>query len=519
MNVKVLLFFIGLFGLLTACQRAPLAWDVGVEAPLFKTELTFSNLLSDSMIATNSEQYLSLIIDKELFSLSTDAIAEIPDSLFEFKLDFDENIELNPGDLFFFKSEKQKFKIEPVELNYLQMKHGYLSFQFINPFDQPIEITYKIPAAKKDGISFAETITIPAGNANGKTHVKRIALNDYFLDMRGQNHNESNVFNTTLSVKISDDASGTAHAVTNKLLIKINFEEIRPAYLKGYFGQISTSHGPEQLDFTLLNGIQSGTFDLEKCSGQLTIENGIGADLQVRLSQLQAGNSRTGQAIDFQSPIMNKSLNITRGTESGNTVHPSVSHFDLTNSNLAQMISLLPDRLTYAAALDFNPLGNVSAGNDFVYDGHPIRAKLHLDLPLSFAAHDLVLQKNISYELGEDLERVRSATLHLIADNGFPFSADIALQILNDDDTPLLNIPCTHNSVASGNLVHDGECVPRTSIITLQLDENTTQKLLHNKRLGITVTFNTAGESHVRIYDHYKLNLKMTSDFTYEMEL
>lgn len=519
MNVRFFLVITGLFCLLTACQRKPLAWDTEISAPLFKTELTFSNLTADSMISVNSDQYLSLIIDKELFALSTEAIAEIPDSLFEFGLDLDETVELSPGDLFFFKNEKQKFKINPVELNYLKMKHGFLTFQLINPFDQPIEITYKIPAAKKNGVSFVENITVPAGNANGSPYIKRIAMDDYFLDLRGQNLNESNVFNTTLSVKISPNANGTAHSISNKLLIKINFEDIQPAYLKGYFGQISTSHGPETLDFTLLKDIQSGTFNLEKCSGHLTIENGIGADLQIKLSRLCAENSRTAQVLDFQSPIMNKALNISRGTEHGGTVLPSVSHFDLTNSNLAQLISLLPDRLIYAATLHFNPLGNVSAGNDFAYDGHPIRANLHLDLPLSFSAHNLVLQKIVPYELGGELEHVRAATLHLIAENGFPFSADVAVQILNDDDTPLLTLPCEQATVMAGTLVHDGECLPRTSILTLRLDENATLKLLKNKKLQITSTFNTTGDTYVKIYDSYKLNLKMTSDFTYEMEL
>ena len=61
------------------------------------------------------------------------------------------------------------------------------------------------------------------------------------------------------------------------------------------------------------------------------------------------------------------------------------------NSNIDAFIENLPDGITYDLDVTANPLGDVSNGNDFLYDDSRLTADLDVDIPLNIIATDLTL--------------------------------------------------------------------------------------------------------------------------------
>ena len=503
--------------LLLSCSKKTLEWDVDITAPLVKTELSIANLLPDSMLQTDEESFVSLVLDRELFSASTASIAEFPDSLFEFSLDIPQNGALAPGLLFFYKDELQKLAIAPVELNYAGIYSGNLTFQAINPFDKPIEITYKMPSATKAGVSFNETVVIPPGTASAAPYTANISMAGYTIDMRGPEENTSNRFMTRMTARISPFATDSARALSGKLFIKIKFTDIVVDYMKGYFGSLSSSYGPESVKTELFSGVTGGELQLDKCTASIDIENGFGADARLQVLAVKAVNSTAGREVALQSPVIGNPVNITRAAETGagHGVVPNKVSIDLSASNIADMITAFPDRFEYAANLSLNPLGNISSGNDFAYRIHPFSARIHFDLPLRFSAKDLTLQKKIKYDLSGRAADIHSATLHLIADNSFPLSATITLQVENDAGEAIMEIPNDGATIAPAALLQDGVTELRHTVIHFKLDEKQTEILKNNKMMRLTAVFNTLDNQKIKIYDTYKIDLKITTDFNY----
>ena len=507
--------------ILISCSKKPLQWDVDVSAPLLKTELTIANLLPDSMIETNEDHSLSVILNKELFSVSPASIAEFPDSLFEFALNVPQNSALAPGMLFFYKDELQKLAIAPVELNYVRIFSGDLTFNVINPFDKPIELTYKLPSATKDGVAFDKTLIIPPGNTSGTSYTANLSMAGYTFDLRGPDANTCNRFMTRMTARIANSSTDSAHSIHENLFIKIRFKNIVLDFLKGYFGNVSTSYGPESIQTDIFKNITGGSLQLDKCTAKFEIENGFGADAQLQLQSIKAVNSTSGKEVTLQSSLINNPINITRATETGSgvSVIPNKATLDFSASNITDLLTAFPDRFEYAAKLQLNPLGNISSGNDFAYLSHPFAVKLHFNLPLKFSAQNLTLQKSIAYNLSGKAADINSATLHLIADNSFPLSAAITLHIENQNGDAILEIPHDGTTIAAATLLQDGETETKHTIINFKLNEEQTKVLKDNKMMRVTVVFNTPANQPVNIYDTYKIDMKITADFNYGVSI
>ncbi len=58
-------------------------WDTEMLAPIVKSELSVSDLLTSDYITSNSDSTLKLVYSSDLFSMNTDSFVELPDSTFE----------------------------------------------------------------------------------------------------------------------------------------------------------------------------------------------------------------------------------------------------------------------------------------------------------------------------------------------------------------------------------------------------------------------------------------------------
>lgn len=516
--MKRLLAIYILLILLIGCKKNPIEWDTSLNLPLFQTELSFTNILPDSMISVDENRLLSLVIDKKLFSLSTNSITTFPDSIFQLDLEIPNTALLAPNALFFYKNELQTLQLSPVELTQIALYKGFLTFEVINPFDQPIEIEYQIPAAKLNGNPLRKKVTIPKGNAHSNNYTARINLDAYRLDLRGPQLNSFNSYQNILSVRVSPQATDSARAIGNQLFLKIHFEDIDLAYIKGYFGKQRQNYGPKTEEITFFDRITEGTLDLEKSRAFLTIQNGIGADLQFQLQELSATNTKNNSEIPFQSSLINSTINITRASETNlphNPVIPSQTEIDITNSNILELLTAFPDKISYCASLEVNPMGNISSGNDFVYRLHDFNTRLYLEIPLSFTAANLTLRDELPYSVGEDLANINSLNLNLIVENGFPFSARIKLEIIDRLGNSVCTLIENDKLISPAQLIEEGVTAATRSIIPIKLTKQETNLLKNNSKMRIFVTLNTDNSNYTKIYESYKMALKLSGIVDY----
>jgi len=517
-----------LFGLaagLAACRKdnPPPKWDVGITAPLVKTSLTIGDLVPDSMLSQDSEGRISILYSTVLFSLSLDTVLNIPDTSFRYAyaLPFPGPIDFQPGASFNATDDVTHFDLQDLQLSRLIVRSGQLDVAITNMMNGNIIGEFALPGASLSGTPFAVQMQLPPGTpaAPSSTFATR-ALDGYLFDLRGPAHNAVNALATHLSY--ANSAAGPAVSITDQdsLLAVVSYHGIVPQYATGYFGMRHITVAPATADLGLFSNI-SGTINLAQASAALRVRNGIGVDARADIHYISAVNTRTGQSVDLAANITTAPLNINRAIDLGGHFQEATTTFNLngTNSNLLQFLNNLPDRLGYALDITVNPLGNVGNGHDFLYHDSKLTAELDVDIPLRLIASDLALRKVIDLDLPGTAQAHawRSGTLHLFADNGFPFSASVQLAVADAGGQPLS--PLTPGgTIASGTLGTDGTVdTPVSSRLDFHLTAQQMDLLHQTGKLQVVAAFNTADQvQHVQILERYRMDLQLTvqADYT-----
>ncbi len=521
MKIKKTLLFLLLLLSFSSCQKKiDPSWDIGVYAPIFNTSLNFGDIVADSNLVNNSDNFLSLNFQFNLTDYVLDSLSEFPDTISQNALPALSGVVLHPGQTFFNFTEDTKLKIQNAEISRVDFCGGKLILEVNNTLTQNIFVTYKIPYAIKNGQPLEFTEMVPAATLGNTVHFsKSIDVAGYSLDMRGSTHMDCNTLtNTTIAVL---DPAGSQITLTDQdqFYFNVRLEKIKFSYAKGYFGSSSNVLGPDTTNMDIFNIFTSGNFDLDNVKMSLDVQNGFGMDARVVFDKVSTINTGTGHEIVFNDPIIGQTLNISRATETHNPaspVTPATYSFPLSNSNIINMLEDMPDKISYQLHITTNPLGNISSGNDFVYKGNYLKTLLNLEIPLSLIANDLTLADSVNWDLGEYRDNPSSGKLKLIADNGFPFSADFQIYLI-DANNHIADSLLVNSLIEAPALDADYKVItPRRTEFNIVLPADRYQSFFLYKKAYLVAKFNTAGLGHyVKIYSYYDLKLKLTGDFTY----
>ena len=231
-------------------------------------------------------------------------------------------------------------------------------------------------------------------------------------------------------------------------------------------------------------------------------------------------NSKTGQNVLLHSAILGKNINVMRALETGNPavpVIPTIYPINFDNSNLKPMFENLPNKLYFKIHGQTNPMGNISGGNDFYYNGFGLKLMLNLDIPISLKANALMLVDTVKFNFNNnsDKNKITKGTFKLIADNGFPFDAKVQLYMIDANnavvDSLLFNNLVSEAPLGSNNIVN----AVRRTVMDAPLPAAKLDKLYNTKKMAIKVIFQTNSSQYLKIYDFYKIDLKLTGDFDF----
>ncbi|MEO8733771.1 MAG: hypothetical protein ABI373_05535, partial [Flavobacteriales bacterium] len=521
---RPLLLILAAVLLVQACQKEPEPprWDLNVTAPLVKTSLTINDLLPDSILSTDADGNVSIVFTSELFTLSLDTILNAPDTSFQYAyaVPVPGPVPVQPGVTFNSTDNVTHFDLQDLSLSELIVRSGQVDIKVTSRMNGNILGNFSLPGATLNGVPFAAVQALPPGTpANPSVTQTSRALDGYVFDMTGPNHNAVNTLATHLSY--SSDPNGPAFNVTNQdsLLSNVSYHDIIAEYATGSFGTRNIQVDSTSSGLGLFDNI-TGSLSLDQVTAQLQVHNGIGVDAQAHIHFIRSVNSTTGITVALIAPITAGPVNLDRALDLNGSFQSALNTFDLNagNSNIKPFVENLPSQIDYAMDVTINPLGDISNGHDFFYNSSKLIADLAIDIPLRLSATGLTLQKTLAVDLpgSSDQHALQNGTLHLFADNGFPFSAVLDLDIV-DAQGNILSQLTSGQAIASGTLGTDG-IVSSSSATRLDMIVSPEQiDLFHTGgRLHITAVFNTADQpQHVQLRSNYSLDLQLTTDANY----
>ena len=375
------------------------------------------------------------------------------------------------------------------------------------------KMIYKIPSLKKNGITFSSgEMLIPEATNTNLTSFK-FDFQGYVLDLTGQ---DGRIGGDTVNTIYTEaytyiDSTGVLETInyTDSFYSYVEFD-VTAEYAKGYLGQDTFEFGPEINKLTIFNKINADVFDLEKADLKIRIENFIGADAAIQISEFSTSNSNTtiSAGIDnYGNNIIGHNYTIDRASLNGNGLPINQSMTEII-IDADEMLEILPDKINTQAKFYINPNGQ-SNTDDFLYPEYPIKASLNMEIPLSFIAKNLTLIDTTEITISNQ-ENLEIDQLFINIKNGLPLDANIKLILLDNQnlviDTLLASTIVLSASTDVNNLVS------QINTTNIQIDYTNFNNV---KKLISLVSFNsTPVNEFISIYNNYNIDITLSARFS-----
>ncbi len=523
----IFLLFVSSF-ILPSCKKTT-SWDVDAAFPIAKSYLNISNFFGDTIFKADANNLLHIAFSKDIVNYTMDSLVKLPDTTVDasYVLAFYYNI--NPGTQIYTNATSSTREItfdvnNGVELNTAIIRSGAIKIEFSNTCSQPLNFNYDINSATKWGNVFHINQTVPA---NTNSFIKYYLLDGYSLNFRGLNTNQVNTLVQTYT--ISADVSGQTDTIKpmQGLGIKLSYVNIIPEYIQGYFGQQDLSFGPDSSKLDFLGNVGINNLALTQSSINFRIINEFGIEMSSAINSVKSIKTTPTNIISLNAGTLLSTININRATKTNNAsnpVFPFVKQINVnsTNSNLNPFLQNLPNYLGYSIKATINPLGNISAGNDFAYYGKGLRVIADVDIPLKLSANYFKLENFSKVDLTQlkEIRNVNACQIFVDAINNYPFKAQLQGYLLNDQNQIIdsLFLPGQNFIQSASTNLNNDVLNPINSQLIAEFDKSKIEHLTQCKQIKfVSYMFLQNQPTPIKINNDSYLDVTVSANVNYNV--
>ena len=425
-----------------------------------------------------------------------------------------EGIAIFPDQQIFNEDTVVAFDIENAWLTEALVHSGGVSVLGTSTIQDTIKISYSIPSATLNGIPFELYLELPPAPVGGSVSDELFFdFSGYHLDLTGKYGDTVNTIYTNSTGWIDSSGVLTHISLEDSIFFTLSVHDIKPAFARGYMGE-DTIKGNESTILDLFDGFQ-GSFDIEQLHVAISTENHIGATASIQIEEIIAINN--SQSIHLTGTALNESLNIDPAIENPQSstlpVHPTFNILDLnqSNSNINELVELQPEKINIVYELLLNPDQNNQEG--FLYKGYGFSSDIEISMPLSLIAENIVLIDTTIFEFNIP-EELNNSSFTLLVENGFPLSANLKFQLL-DENMQLLENLDENTIIEAASIGQNGRVTNPLKTEVFFPFNNSNGLFEHARNISFEVTFNTEPtDQHVRIFSDYMMKLTLIANHT-----
>jgi hypothetical protein len=411
------------------------------------------------------------------------------------------------------------------QVKWLKVKSGTLRVDLYTSIRENLNIFFKVPSAKKNGISIEDNIVVPGATPGNPVHRTRdFDMAGYWIDYRGKDPEITDTVNTFHQIlRVSLDSSGRQlpMSLDDSVSAYYGLIDIVPDYAIGYFGQSENNTGDETVIFDEFSTI-NGQIDFKDVDVSLKVSNAVGAGGTLKVNSISSYNSERKEEVNLITNAIPSTIQIVPALAEPLRPWEVEYKLDPGNSNINDFIGNLPDRLNYNIDLTINPNGNISNYKDFIYSESETKVSMSMDIPLNFRTSGIVIRDTVDLEISseEENDKIKEGVLFLHIENGIPLELETAVILLNEDGTisdTLLDFG-QPVSAATPDGTNPQITTPTKSIITIDVPPSKADILNNSTRVILQVRLKTPGSSteHTKLYSGHSVKMKLIADFIYE---
>jgi hypothetical protein len=389
-------------------------------------------------------------------------------------------------------------------------------------FMHNMSIKIDIPAAKKNGIPFSQTINLTYTGNLPVVSNNSFNVSGYTFDMT-KGGTTQNTFDVNIAAVITKSANPLN--LSDNATLNIGFTNPKFQKLFGYIKQPLIAPGADTVALTIFDNAMpgGGTFTIVNPDVHVAVTNSYGVPIDATFNLLEGFNppASTYPISVAAEPKLNPwHLPYPTVVQIGQSVSDSVILSNTNTSNtLSNVINQHPKKMIYKVNAQANPNGKPVAPNtNFSLDTSRVTIDLQIDLPLYGTAKNMLLRDTARISMGTNIDQAEWILFRIHAVNGFPI--DMGLQAYFTDSVSAANQYNVLDSLispyqiimpAAGVDASGKVNSPTTQTTDIKYDKTRLAGIKKATKLIIQGKFNTTnnGNTNVKIYSDYKLDFQV----------
>ncbi len=406
-------------------------------------------------------------------------------------------------------------------LHSVHVSEGDIFMNAFSTIDDSINLRYALPGALNPSgniLQFLEVIPAAQPNSVVNAYIE-VPVRDYLLDLTGL-PGSSGVFNTFYTI-FTGGIDSTGRLINLSLIdsvyVETGIKNLRTDRGYGFMGY-DTLQSEEVLAIEAFGDILGGSIDLKEAQVFLSIDNYIGTPFTVQIDQLKSMGIDGTKDLAWNQLGFKFSIPPASENQPGTKPSPGQLQISLNegNSNIQDLIEIRPDSFDIKAKAYMN-LGQANTDlSQFLYTDYGIQASVDLTIPLHLALSDLFLGDTLAFNYS-DLDpgnRLRRIGLKLLAENTYPFSAEVEL-LMFDEKRQCLDTLSSADLIKAAPVDANGLSIGvESSEVLYSLSANQAEFLKDTKYLFIRTVLNTGANGAVKIHSDNYLDLQIVGDLS-----
>ncbi len=411
--------------------------------------------------------------------------------------------------------EKDTISFDPgeeVEIDEIKILSGDLNYS-LNALLVPIKasVTVTLPTSLRDGTPITETLTVEPNTILNDS----ISLDNSTIDMGTIETQHYNMLPVNYGLEVSSDGQMVDFNSTDEVSIEMEMLDPGIDYVKGYFGQYGDTISSDTIDLEIddILGNITGTVTLNP-SISLNYRNSFAIPVEIDLDAVGYKGSDSVD-IDLDAETLSyPAAPAERDVSDAFTINSA-------NSQLPELISMLPEKIRFGGSAVMNPMGNTGSRDNYIFSDSRFLGDLEIEVPLELRINNLHFADTVDNfmqdaEIDEDSpvtpEDVEYLRIQFTAENGFPLGISLTMSLYDStsatikstiDATGLLEAADVDSN---GRVTEPAQCSTELEITSEFWDAaNDADKIIFN----ITLVTTDDGTKDVKIYSDYYIEYRV----------
>jgi len=491
-------------------------WNPNFAVPIANSTFGLVEFLEDpevdEYITTDPDGLIIFTYEDQFESQEAASYIEIPDETFSESISFSPPLLIQlPILLEIETTESFDFTLdsgEGDEIDSALLNSGSLQVDLQADFPASGEVSFIFNSILENGQPLERIHTWSFTGQQPVVDISNIIdLSNLKLDLT-EGGTTTNSFQFDVTVKLLYDLQTVLP--TNSISIDVQLLDASFDSAYGLFASRDIDSDPETIDLEFFESLVEGSFYLDAPSISLTFENSYGIPIGVDLDNLSFSNATETQILTGTITESQQIIGAPNIDQIGESVISTIT-IDNTNSNIPDLVSMLPTEVTYELSGTVNPAGLNQ--RTFVLGSSVVDIGLNVELPLIGRISDLKIEEEFEFDGSTTLDDFNYALFKITVENGFPLGAEIQVHFLDQFGQELdVLIDGDQNLIGAAPVDGQGLVTESNTMITeVEFDLDKIDAVRDTKTLLLEVSFTTTddGNVSVRFLDSYEMTVKM----------